>query len=233
MGDLSLYSDYSDASVAGGVTILNEPTVEEIDRTFIRKAIEFIRTLPGANKDEISVQTNTSFPSRYVLKISNLPSMHLKDFDSLKTLAPRLRLIQVSLKENWIKIDMWKSGASARKTKRKFRPSTNRKWNLKSIGKQDHEMLKRVLNGFSNLPSCPCQFQVDVTDEPPTYYHLDIVSSDVINQKEVYDFQREFRAFVKNITFHFPSSSLRVTVEKASATAPAEKRRRLVFKRST
>ena len=105
MVDISSDSDDIDSITETGVKILNEPTVEEVDRTFMRKTIEFIQTLPGSNKDTMKVQTNTSFPSRYVLMISNLPEMKLSDFESIKTLAPRLRSIKISLKQNWIKID--------------------------------------------------------------------------------------------------------------------------------
>lgn len=229
MANLSYSTERVDNAASS--CLVNEPTVEEKDQVFIRKTIEFIQTLPGADKKAIEVQTNTSFPSRYVLKITNLPIMNLSDFESIKTLAPKLRSIQLCMKENWIKVDMWKANANVRKNKRKFRPSTNRKWNLKNIGKQDQSMLKQVLDGFSNLPSCPCQFQVDVSDDPPNFFHLDIVTTDIVREEEISKFQNSYRAFVKKITFHFPSGSLRIKVEKASANAK-EKRRRLVFKRS-
>ena len=233
MVDISSDSDDIDSITETGVKILNEPTVEEVDRTFMRKTIEFIQTLPGSNKDTMKVQTNTSFPSRYVLMISNLPEMKLSDFESIKTLAPRLRSIKISLKQNWIKIDMWKHGATIRKIKRKLSMSTKRSWNLKTIGKQDHSMLKRILNGFSNLPSLPCQFHLDVVNEPPNYYHLHVTSNDIIDLKEMQDFKHEFRAFVKHIKFNFPSGLVKLTVERASAstTAAVGKRRHLVYKR--
>ena len=233
MVDISSDSDDIDSITETGVKILNEPTVEEVDRTFMRKTIEFIQTLPGSNKDTMKVQTNTSFPSRYVLMISNLPEMKLSDFESIKTLAPRLRSIKISLKQNWIKIDMWKHGATIRKIKRKLSMSTKRSWNLKTIGKQDHGMLKRILNGFSNLPSLPCQFHLDVVNEPPNYYHLHVTSNDIIDLKEMQDFKHEFRAFVKHIKFNFPSGLVKLTVERASAstTAAVGKRRHLVYKK--
>ena len=233
MVDISSDSDDIDSITETGVKILNEPTVEEVDRTFMRKTIEFIQTLPGSNKDTMKVQTNTSFPSRYVLMISNLPEMKLSDFESIKTLAPRLRSIKISLKQNWIKIDMWKHGATIRKIKRKLSMSTKRSWNLKTIGKQDHGMLKRILNGFSNLPSLPCQFHLDVVNEPPNYYHLHVTSNDIIDLKEMQDFKHEFRAFVKHIKFNFPSGLVKLTVARASAstTAAVGKRRHLVYKR--
>ena len=234
MADIPNNSNDIDSISKNSLTILNEPTVEEVDRVFIRKTIEFINTLPGADKDSILVQTNTSFPSRYVLKICNLPNMTLNDFESIKTLAPRLRCITMSLKENWLKIDMWKNGATSRKIKRKLSLNTKRTWNLKSIGSQDHGMLKRLLDGFSNLPSLPCQFHVDVVNDPPNYYYLDIVSNDIVNEKEVGEFKHTFRAFVKKVVFNFPVGSIKVTVEKASASTEAAvgKRRHVVFKRS-
>lgn len=233
MADISPSTDNTDSIAETNVKILNEPTVEEVDRTFIRKTIEFIQTLPGCNKDEMIVQTNTSFPSRYVLMISKLPEVRLSDFDSIKTLAPRLRSMKISLKNNWLKIDMWKHGATVRKPKRKLSTSTERPWNLKSIGKQDHSMLKRILNGFSNLPSLPCQFHLDVVNEPPNYYHLHITSNDIVDMKEIEEFKHEFRAFVKNIGFHFPNGLIKVTIERASAStlAAVGKRRQVVYKR--
>lgn len=233
MVDISSDTDNTDSGSENSIKILNEPTVEEVDRIFMRKTIEFIQTLPGSNKDNMIVQTNTSFPSRYVLMISNLPEMKLSDFESIKTLAPRLRSIKISLKKNWIKIDMWKHGATVRKMKRKLSMSTKRSWNLKTIGKQDHDMLKRILNGFSNLPSLPCQFHLDVVNEPPNYYHLHITSNDIMNLKEMQEFKHEFRAFVKHIKFNFPSGLIKLTVERASASSMISnsKRRHLVYKR--
>lgn len=234
MVDISTGSLDSDSDTEISVKLLNEPTVEEIDRTFIRKTIEFIQTLPGCNKENMIVQTNTSFPSRYVLMISNLPEMKLSDFASIKTLAPRLRSIKISLKNNWVKIDMWKHGATIRKPKRKLNSNTTRLWNLKTIGKQDHHMLKRILNGFSNLPSLPCQFHLDVVNEPPNYYHLNITSNDIINVDEIVDFKHEFRAFVKKLYFNFPKTLVKITIERASAATDAAvgKRRHLVYKRT-
>ena len=235
MADLSDSIEHSNSISEVPVKIINEPTVEAEDRTFIRKTIEFIQTLPGANKDKMVVQTNTSFPSRYVLMVSNLPEMNLSDFDSIKTLAPRLRSIKLSLKDNWIKVDMWKHGATTRKAKRKVTSNASRPWNLKTIGKQDHEMLKRILNGFSNLPSLPCQFHLDVVSEPPNYYYLHITSNDTINIQEISDFNHEYRAFVKNIQFNYPNGTIKLKIERASASTSevvSNKRRHLVYKRS-
>ena len=44
MVDISSDSDDIDSITETGVKILNEPTVEEVDRTFMRKTIEFIQT---------------------------------------------------------------------------------------------------------------------------------------------------------------------------------------------
>jgi len=232
MDSLSESSDDSNSNAVLPVKILNEPTVEEVDRIFIRKAVEFIRTLPGANSDDIKVQTNTSFPSRYVLMVSNLPKMKISDFESLRTLAPRLRGIKLSMKDNWLKMDVWKHGANIRKSKRKLAFNEKREWNLKTIGKQDHGMLKRILNGFSNLASFPCQFHVDVVNQPPNYYYLDITSNDIIDLADVDHFKHDFRAFVKDVQFNFSIGSLRLFVERASASTEAAvgKRRRVVFK---
>lgn len=213
--------------------LVSQPTVEEVDRVFIRKTVEYLQTLPGANSEQLKVQTNTTFPSRYVLMVSNLPSMKLVDFESIKTLAPRLRQISMSLKDNWMKIDMWKQGAQTRKPKRKFQSDTDREWNLDSIGANDQKMLKKILDGFSNLPSFPCQFHVNVKNQPPDYYLIDIVSNDIVLLDDVDGFKHTFRAFVKGIVFNFAANTVQMTIERPSASTTSEKRRVVVYKRST
>jgi len=212
--------------------IVNQPTVEELDRIFIRKTVEYIQTLPGAVRDRIKVQTNTQYPSRYILMISNIPDLKLDDFKTIKTLAPQLRQISMSLKENWIKIDVWKQGANVRKTKRKNVEHVARKWNLKAISKQDTKMLSEILDAFANLPTFPCQFHAEVANDPPNNYSITIVSNDVVHLDQVDDFKSEFRAFVKQISFEFSSNTIRLNLERASApSSNDEKRKLVVYKR--
>jgi hypothetical protein len=196
--------------------ISNQPTVEQEDINFIKKVVEHINTLPGTT-DSLKVQTNTGFPSRYVLMISNLPKITLEDLLTIETLAPRLRSMSLSLKNNYIKIDMWKNKAKQRKTKRKIARLSNNKWNFKSINKKDIPMLERILDSISNLSCFPCQFHTVIKSEPPNYYHIDITTNDTADAKEIKDFKHQHRAFVKHIFFNFPQSSIRLEVEKASA----------------
>lgn len=214
-----------DTSVSGGdspvsVELSNQPTVEQEDRNFIQKVIEHIRTLPG-DGDSIKVQTNTKFPSRYVLKISNVPTMKYEDFITIQTLAPRLRGMFVSMKDNYIKIDMWKHGANKKKPKRKYHAPSTREWNFKTIPKTDTAMLQRILDSLTSLPSLPCQFHVDIESKPPNYYYLDIVSNDLLNMAELKEFKHTHRAFVKEVEFNFPSNTIRLEIEKASALTEA------------
>jgi hypothetical protein len=234
MVDVPDTTDGSDTVVEAPLEMVTQPTVEDVDRVFIRKTVEYIQTLPGADKNNIKIQTNTSFPSRYVLMISNLPNMSLLEFKCIKTLAPQLREILLSLKDNWIKIDVWKQGAVARKTKRKLADTTNRDWNLKTITAQDQRMLKQVLNGFANLPTFPCQFHADVTNEPPDHYSIDVITNDIVHLEELEHFKSNFRSFVKEITFVFSSNMLKLKIERASASSESGigKRKMVVYKRS-
>ena len=209
--------------------MVTQPTVEQDDRNFITKVVDFIQTLPGCDKEKLIVQTNTSFPSRYVLMLKRLPTMKDEDFQTITTLAPRLRSIVVSMKQGFIKIDMWKHGAKQRKRKRKIHSSIKRKWNLKTIPQNDKPMLERILHGLSNLPSIPCQFHVSIKSEPPDYYMVDIISNDIINLEELKEFKVTFRAFVKTIEFNFPQNSIRLKIERTTAdTTAAVGNRRLV-----
>ncbi len=209
--------------------LVSQPTVEELDRNFIRKTLQYIQTLPGAQKDKLLVQTNTKLPSRYILMISNLPVMAMHDFNTITTLAPRLRAMTISLKDNWLKIDMWKQGAQTRVLKRKITQPSNRTWNLKSITSTDRLMLVTLLDGISNLPSFPCQFHVDITNVPPDNYTIDIISNDVIDISDLVTFKQLSRAFLKDIQFNFSGNSMKMDIEKASATTNISKRRIVVY----
>ena len=229
MAQISSNNDSPDDGAEFPLEMVTQPTVEQEDRNFIAKVVEFIQTLPACDKERLVVQTNTSFPSRYVLVLKKLPTLKDDDFQTIVTLAPRLRNMEVSMKQGYIKIDMWKYGAKQRKRKRKIIAPIKRKWNLKTIPETDTPMLKRILSGLANLPSMPCQFHVNVKPEPPDYYFIDVISNDIINLEELKDFKVKFRAFVKTIEFNFPQNSIRLTVERATAdTTAAVGNRRLV-----
>jgi len=205
-----------------------QPTVEQEDRNFITKVVNFIQTLPNVDTDRLTVQTNTAPPSRYVLLLKNLPQMEDKDFQTIVTLAPRLRGLWVSLKNNLVKIDMWKNGAKQRKMKRKHNAQGTRKWNLKGVNKKDVPMVERLLDGLSNLPSMPCQFHVTIKSEPPNYYWIDVISNDTISLEDVKNYKHDNRAFIKSISFNFPHSVIRLKVERATADTEAAVGRRQV-----
>jgi hypothetical protein len=233
MAQISFDTDSTGSDSPVSLELANQPTVEQEDRNFIAKVIEHIRTLPG-DTEKLKVQTNTKFPSRYVLMLTNLPAMKYEDFITIQTLAPRLRNISVSLKDKYIKIDMWKNGAAQKKTKRKFHAATTRKWNLKTIPKTDKNMLERILDGLTSMPSLPCQFHVDVESKPPNYYYLNVITNDIMAMKELIDFKHTHRAFVKEIDFLFPSNTIRFEIEKASALTEAavgQRRQVVVYKK--
>ena len=213
----------------------SEPVVEQDDINFIKKVVEHIQTLPGAQTDKLKIQTNTGFPSRYVLMISNLPPVFFDDILTIETLAPRLRNMKASLKRNFLKIDMWKKNVNIRKTKRKFNEPVKRKWNFKTINKDDIPMLTRILDNLSNIPSLPCQFHTAIIPKPPNYYHVDITTNDVVDLKEMIDFKNTHRAFIKNVKFDFPKSIISLEIEKASANTDLNKKRRIltVYKNKT
>jgi len=228
MAEISI--DTSSPSNEPETTLVMEtqPTVEQEDRNFISKVVAFVQTLANVDVERLKVQTNTTPPSRYVLMLKNLPQMDDNDFTTIATLAPRLRGLWVSLKNNFIKIDMWKNGAKQRKIKRKLTSSGKRKWNLKGVQKKDIPMVERILNGLSNLPSMPCQFHVSIKPEPPNYYWVDIVSNDTISLQDMKDYKHDNRAFVKSISFNFPHSVIRLKVERATADTEAAVGRRTV-----
>lgn len=217
MVEISSDISIAEHSSAVSVEFSSAPTVEQADINFIKKTIEHIQTLPGAQTDKLKIQTNTGFPSRYVLMISNLPIVNLNDILTIETLAPQMRSMKASLNKNYIKIDMWKKNALIRKQKRKYNEPVKRKWNFKTINKEDIEMLTRILDNLSNISSLPCQFHTAVKPDPPNYYNIDITTNDTVDLKEIIEFKNKHRAFIKDIKFDFPKSIISLKIEKASA----------------
>lgn len=217
MAEISSNSSLPEHSSAVSVEFSSAPTVEQADINFIKKVIEHIQTLPGVETDKLKIQTNTGFPSRYVLMISNLPVVNFNDILTIETLAPQMRSMKASLHKNYLKIDMWKKNASIRKQKRKHTEPVKREWNFKSINKEDIPMLTRLLDNLSNIPSLPCQFHTVITPNPPNYYEINITTNDTVDLKEIIEFKNKHRAFVKDITFDFPKTIICLKIEKASA----------------
>ena len=235
MAEISIDTSGSGSDTETPLVMETQPTVEQEDRNFIAKVVNFIQTLPNVDTERLTVQTNTTPPSRYVLMLKNLPQMDEKDFQTIVTLAPRLRGLWVSLKNNMVNIDMWKNGAKQRKVKRKFSQGGTRTWNLKSVNKTDVTMVERLLDGLSNLPSMPCQFHVSIKSEPPNYYWIDVISNDTISLEDVKNYKHDHRAFIKSISFNFPHSVIRLKVERATAKTDAAVGRRtvVVYKKQT
>ncbi len=228
MAEISVDNGSSSSDPETTLVMETQPTVEQEDRNFISKVVQFIQTLPNVDVERLKVQTNTTPPSRYVLMLKNLPQMDEKDFQTIVTLAPRLRGLWVSLKNNMVKIDIWKNGAKQRKIKRKYVQNSSRKWNLKGVNKKDTSMVERLLDGLANLPSMPCQFHVTIKSEPPNYYWIDVVSNDTISLEDVKNYKHDHRAFIKSISFNFPHSVIRLKVERATADTEAAVGRRTV-----
>ena len=103
MAEIPYNTGVIESNTSVSLEISNQPTVEQEDINFIKKVVEHINTLPGTT-DSLKIQTNTGFPSRYVLMISNLPKISLEDLLTIETLAPRLRSMSLSLKNNYIKM---------------------------------------------------------------------------------------------------------------------------------
>ena len=133
MAEISIDTSGSSSDPETPLVMETQPTVEQEDRNFISKVVSFVQTLPNVDVERLTVQTNTTPPSRYVLLLKNLPQMDEKDFQTIVTLAPRLRGLWVSLKNNQVKIDIWKNGAKQRKIKRKHSQHSTRTWNLKGV----------------------------------------------------------------------------------------------------
>ena len=83
MAEISIDTSSSGNEPETTLVMETQPTVEQEDRNFISKVVQFVQTLPNVDVDRLKVQTNTTPPSRYVLMLKNLPQMDEKIFKLL------------------------------------------------------------------------------------------------------------------------------------------------------
>ena len=84
MAEISIDTSSTGGDATDSLEMVTQPTVESEDRNFIQKVIAHIQSMPGATGGELQVQTNTNFPSRYVLMLKNLPPIMFKDFETFE-----------------------------------------------------------------------------------------------------------------------------------------------------
>lgn len=204
------------------------------ESAFVEKTLHYISSIRGAVSTDLTLSTNTKYPSRYIIMIRGLPLIHMGDFETIYNTNDRIREMKVNLLESSLRIDVWRGNTSGRKLKKKRRlvePSACRLvCDMSNVDNRDTKCLTQLLTLLSGMENVECQFTVQVNTSNPEYYGVDLHILDSICIKEIQNILHKCRHFVSDIGFDFPHKIVRA---KCLRLAAPLRRRRLTLKKSS
>lgn len=204
------------------------------ESAFVEKTLHYISSIRGAVSTDLTLSTNTKYPSRYIIMIRGLPLIHMGDFETIYNTNDRIREMKVNLLESSLRIDVWRGNTSGRKLKKKRRlvePSACRLvCDMSNVDNRDTKCLTQLLKLLSGMENVECQFTVQVNTSNPEYYSVDLHILDSICIKEIQNILHKCRHFCNDIGFDFPHKIVRA---KCLRLAAPLRRRRLTLKSSS
>ena len=212
---------------------MSGPVALKPDETaFVEKTLHYISGIRGAVKTNLTLSTNTKYPSRYILLIRGLPAVGMAEFDTILNTNERIRTMTVNMMEESIRIDVWRENAS--KTKRKKRRMKTQRHrvscDMSNVEKRDRKCLYTFLQQLNAMENIDCQFTVNVDTSNPEFYNVDLHIMDSMCVKEMEVILHKCRSFCREIEFDFPHKLVRA---KCLRLAVPLQRRRLVLKKIT
>ena len=93
----------------------------------MEKTLHYISGIRGAVQTNLTLSTNTKYPSRYIVVLQGLPAIVLNDFTTIRNTNERIRHILVNMVEASIRVDVWRENAKKKnKTRKRNRPNSRR-----------------------------------------------------------------------------------------------------------
>jgi hypothetical protein len=210
---------------------MSGPVALKPDETaFVEKTLHYISGIRGAVKTNLTLSTNTKYPSRYIIVIRGLPVVGMVEFDTILNTNERIRTMTVNMMEESIRIDVWRENAC--KTKRKKRRMKTQRHHvscdMSNVEKRDQKCLYTFLQQLNAMENIDCQFTVNVDTSNPEFYNVDLHIMDSMCVKEMEEILHVSRSFCREIEFDFPHKLVRA---KCLRLAVPLRRRRLVLKK--
>ena len=210
--------------MSGPVALQTEET------SFVEKTLHYISSIRGAVKTNLTLSTNTKYPSRYIVLIRGLPLVVMSDFATIRTTNERIRSIVVNMVEESIRIDVWRENASKKKNKKRRR--TEQKpchiiCDMANVEKRDTTCLYTLLQHLNQMQGVDCQFSATVDTSNSEFYCVNLHIMDSICISDVETIMHKCRSFCIEIEFDFPHKIVRA---KCLRLAAPLKRRHLVLK---
>jgi hypothetical protein len=204
------------------VNIKNSVALQQSETAFVEKTLHYISSIRGAVKTNLTLRTNTKYPTRYIILISGLPTMTMNDFYNIKNMNDNIRSIRLSMASASVKIDIWRDGKKrpTNKKKRRLRQKTVRKdleYDLSYVDKHDKKCLKQLLRGMNAHADIECQFKINIDTSLPEVYMISVDIRDEVRLQPLIAIVRECRTFCSRFEFDFPLRVMRITCLRLAA----------------
>lgn len=208
--------------VAGPVALKPE------ESAFVEKTLHYISGIRGAVKTNLTLSTNTKYPSRYIVLVRGLPIVVMSDFITIQNTNERIRQILVNMVDASLLVDVWRGKAPSPSRPRKRRRSEAQRFvcDMSNVEIRDQKCLFTLLQYFNNMHNVECQFTATIDTSCPEFYSVNLHIMDSICIQEVETILHKCRSFCVGIAFDFPHSLVRLQCLRLGAPL---RRRRLLF----
>mgnify|MGYP006091518289 FL=1 len=205
--------------VKGGIAL------DIAEMAFVEKTLNYISSINGCISTELSLRTNTKYPSRYIVLISGLPKITLHDFIQISTTNGNIREIVVNMAEGTVKIDVWRQGKKIKKKKQKRKRDISilqTETDLSNVDKRDLNCIRMLIQDFAKLKNVQTQFETKVETSNPEMYSISMLIMDNISIRDIVNIQHKSRTFCRTILFNFPHKQ--IETECLHLSAPIRRR---------
>jgi len=210
------------------------PVALKPDETaFVEKTLHYISGIRGAVQTNLTLSTNTKYPSRYIVMIQGLPTVVMSDFATIRNTNGRIRNILVNMVEASIRVDVWRGSVKKNRIQKRIKKRNRQKsrriaCDMSNVEQRDQKCILTLLQYLSNMQNVECQFTAIVDTSNPEFYNIHLHIVDSICIQEIETIMHNCRSFCVGIEFDFPHKVVRA---KCLRLAAPLRRRRLTLKK--
>lgn len=197
------------------VSNLPKTSLHETDVKFISETVKVVSAIDGAN--EMKLRVHDKLPSVFSITIFRPPKMSPDDLKQLQMLNNRLKRIRFDFNKNRLLLESWKHKKEPASKKRTREddvyeydklPST---YNLEMVDKMDIKHVSGIISYF--VSSTEMEFNLAIHTDVSSYRLL-FTNIEIFEIKTVELLIKKYGAFVSNIYFDFPKSTLELSIRR-------------------
>ena len=197
------------------VTNLPKTSLHETDVKFISETVKVVSAIDGAN--EMKLRVHDKLPSVFSITINKPPKMCPDDLKQLQMLNNRLKRIRFDFQSNRLILESWKHKKEPQQKKRRREddmymydklPGT---YNLEMIDKMDMKHVSGIIAYI--VSSTELEFDLNIHTDVNSYRLL-FTQMEIFEIKMIELLIKKYGAFVSNICFDFPKSTLELTIRR-------------------